>query len=115
MGKDYYGGDINERPTRSRTQCVDFCLSIPACNGASFSTKNSMCYIKTIVEGAKPMVDVTASMLKLCPGQWDAISSGLTWRCSPHPAQQVERGTGRSTLGTVECCSRARILKVRSV
>ena len=39
-GKDYYGGDINERPTRSRTQCVDFCLSIPACNGASFSTKN---------------------------------------------------------------------------
>lgn len=76
VGKDYFGNDETNQPTRSRSQCVDFCLSSPTCNGASFSTKDSVCYLKNIPEGAKPVVESTTSTLKLCPGQRDAITSG---------------------------------------
>ena len=77
VDKDYYGNDISDRPTRSRSQCVGFCLSLPDCNGASFSDKDSVCYAKNIPEGALPIKETTASTLKLCTGQKEEITSGV--------------------------------------
>lgn len=76
MDKDYFGNDIGNRPTRSRAQCVEFCLSNPNCNGASFSDIDSVCYLKAIPDGARKVLETSASTFKFCPGQAEEITTG---------------------------------------